>query len=432
MVSNQFFVKKGPYPLKEIIKAIDCTNNYSNVKDFEIHGVESLVNAKENDMTFLNSSRYKDVSLKTKAAACITSSNLSKFLPNKCIKLNVKNILLAVTKVSKMFYPKADLDYPDINLIDSNEIKNKYPEVNFGKNVFIGKNVQIDKNTFVGSNCIIESNVKIGKNCVIGSLVIIKYSIINDYVCIKDGSKIGIKGFGFIPIGQKNIRTPQIGKVILGEGVEIGANCTIDRGSVSDTIIGRNTFLDNHIQIAHNVKIGTNCMMAAQVGIAGSTTIGDNTVIGGQAGISGHLKIGNNVKIGGASGVIRDIPDNSQVMGYPAVPLRDFVKMSFAEAGIALEFKGEGVNEKAFVISCANPEYQLEIGKEVLAIDPIYVRPTEVELLIGDATKAKEKLGWIPEYDLKFLVKEMMDSDLHLMQKKQYLKEGGYTTLNYF
>ena len=173
----------------------------------------------------------------------------------------------------------------------------------------------------------IESNVKIGKICVIGSLVIIKYSIINDYVHIKDGSKIGIRGFGFIPIEQKNIRTPQIGKVILGEGVEIGANCTIDRGSVSDTIIGRNTFLDNLIHIAHNVKIGTNCMVAGQVGIAGSTTIGDNTVIGGQAGISGHLKIGNNVKIGGASGVTRDIPDNSQVMGYPAVPLRDFVKM---------------------------------------------------------------------------------------------------------
>ena len=111
------------------------------------------------------------------------------------------------------------------------------------------------------------------------------------------------------------------------EGVEIGANCTIDRGSVSDTIIGRNTFLDNQIHIAHNVKVGENCIIAGQVGISGSTTIGGNTAIGGQAGISGHLKIGNNVKIGGASGVINDIPDNSQVMGYPAVPLRDFVKM---------------------------------------------------------------------------------------------------------
>ena len=124
-----------------------------------------------------------------------------------------------------------------------------------------------------------------------------------------------------------NLRTPQIGKVILEEGVEIGANCTVDRGSVTDTIIGKNTFLDNHIHIAHNVKIGENCMMAAQVGISGSTIIGNNVMIGGQAGIAGHLKIGNNVKIGGASGVTTDISDNCQVMGYPAVPLRDFVKM---------------------------------------------------------------------------------------------------------
>ena len=327
MVSNQFFVKRGPYPLKEIIKAIDCSNDYSHVKDFEIHGVESLISAKENDMTFLNSSRYKDVSLKTKAAACITSLNLSKFLPNKCIVLNVRNVLFAVNQVSRMFYPKADTDYPDLKLVDSNEVKKKYSKVSFGKNVLVGTNVQIGNNTYIGSNSIIESNVIIGENCVVGSFVSIKNSIINNNVNIKDGSKIGIKGFGFIPIKQKNIRTPQIGKVILEEGVEIGANCTIDRGSITDTVIGRNTFLDNHIHIAHNVRVGENCIMAAQVGISGSTTIGNNTVIGGQAGISGHLKIGNNVKIGGASGVTTDISDNSQVMGYPAVSIRDFVKM---------------------------------------------------------------------------------------------------------
>ena len=155
----------------------------------------------------------------------------------------------------------------------------------------------------------------------------IKNSIIGENVNIKDGAKVGLKGFGFIPIKQKNLRTPQIGKVILNDGVEIGSNCTINRGSISDTVIGKNTFLDDHIHIAHNVRVGENCIMAAQVGISGSTIIGDNTVIGGQAGISGHLIIGNNVKIGGASGVTTDISDNSQVMGYPAVPLRDFVKM---------------------------------------------------------------------------------------------------------
>jgi len=113
-------------------------------------------------------------------------------------------------------------------------------------------------------------------------------------------------------------------------------------------------------------------------------------------------------------------------------PVRDFVRMSFAEVGIELEFKGEGVGEKAFVKSCNHPDFQLEIGKEVLSVDPKYFRPTEVELLIGDATKANTKLGWKPEYDLKDLVKDMMESDVKLMQKEQHLHDGGYDTLNYF
>jgi GDPmannose 4,6-dehydratase len=113
-------------------------------------------------------------------------------------------------------------------------------------------------------------------------------------------------------------------------------------------------------------------------------------------------------------------------------PVRDFVRMSFAEVGIELEFKGIGVDEKAYVVSCSNPEFQLEEGKEVLAVDPKYFRPTEVELLIGDATKANTKLGWTPEYDLQDLVKDMMESDVKLMQKEQHLQEGGYNVLNYF
>jgi len=113
-------------------------------------------------------------------------------------------------------------------------------------------------------------------------------------------------------------------------------------------------------------------------------------------------------------------------------PVRDFVRMAFAEMGIELEFKGEGVDEKGYVKSCSNPDMQVEIGKQILSVDPKYFRPTEVELLIGDATKANTKLGWIPEYDLQGLVKDMMTHDIKLMQKDQYLKEGGYVTFNYF
>jgi len=326
MSQNQFFENKGPIPLKEIIKAIGCNGDFSKTDNFKINSFESLDNAGENDMTFLNSSKYQNISLKTKAAACITSQNLSKFLPQECIKLDVKNVLFAVTQVAKMFYPKADMDFPDENLLKSEEIKNLYPSVKFGQNVLIGKNVRVGKNSHIDSNTIIESNVDIGEYCTIGSFVTIKNSIIKNNVYIQDGSKIGVKGFGFIPNKNKNIRTPHVGKVILEEGVEIGANSTIDRGSLSNTIIGNNTFLDNQVHVAHNVQIGKNCMIAGQVGFAGSSIIGDNVVIGGQAGISGHLHIGNNVKIGGGSGVINNIPDNNQVMGYPAISLKEFVK----------------------------------------------------------------------------------------------------------
>ena len=326
MASNLFFEKKGPFPLKQISKVIGVIDDKSVTNDCEISGFESLDQADKNDITFLNSIKYKELSLKTKAAACITSSNLSKYLPRECIKLNVKNILFAVTQTSKMFYPNADFDLLDENLFKSEEVKDLYPNVNFGKNVLIGKDVKIGQNSYIGGNSIIESNVSIGKNCVIGNLVTIRNSLIFDNVYIQDGSKIGTKGFGFIPIKDKNIRTPHIGKVILEENVEIGANSTIDRGSLGDTIIGKNTFLDNQVHVAHNVHIGKNCMIAGQVGFAGSSILGDNVVIGGQAGVSGHLKIGNNVKIGGGSGVINDIPDNHQVMGYPAVPLKEFVK----------------------------------------------------------------------------------------------------------
>ena len=326
MTKNHFYEKKGPFPLKEIINSIGVTEKNLNQSDIMIHSFESLDKATSKDITFLNSKKYKDLSLKTKAFACITSPNFKDFLPEQCLKLNVKSVLFAVTLVSKMFYPNADVDYPDPNLLSSEKLLKTYPNVKFGQNVFIGANVKIGKNTYIGPNTVIESNVSIGENCNIGSLVTIKNSLISNNVHIQDGSKIGVKGFGFIPVKNKNIRSPHVGKVILEDGVEIGANCTIDRGSLTDTIIGQNTFLDNQVHVAHNVQIGKNCMIAGQVGFAGSTILGDNVVIGGQAGVSGHLKIGNNVKIGGGSGVINDIADNQKVMGYPAVSLKEFIK----------------------------------------------------------------------------------------------------------
>ena len=325
MNNNFFFKNIGPFSIKTI--ADTCEGRvHSGDTNIKIQNIIDLFRAKENDVSFLNSIKYKEMSLKNKATACITSEDLVKFLPESCIKIIVANVLLSAAKVSKLFYPDSDFDHLDQTLVSSEKIKDKYINVKFGKNVLIGDNVQIGKNTTIGNNSTVEHNVKIGENCSIGSFVLIKNSIIENDVHITDGVKIGSKGFGFIPNKSKNFRIPHIGKVLLKRGVEIGSGTTIDRGSISDTILGENTFVDNLVQIGHNVKIGKNCMIVSQVGISGSTVIGDNVVIGGQAGISGHLKIGNNVKIGGNSGVIKDIPDNKKVMGYPSMDFKKFVK----------------------------------------------------------------------------------------------------------
>ncbi len=298
--------------------------NHEIKKNVKINDIKPLMSAGKNDLTFYDSKKYKDLANITKASFCITTINLSPDLPKRVEKILVKNVLYELTMLLKKIISGADIDYPDLTLRPS--IKKKFISVKFGNNVLIGKNVTIGKNSIIGSNTIIEKNVIIGKNCTIGSNVIIKNSIIYNSVVIQDGNRIGQKGFGFIPNRNKNIKIPHIGKVIINDDVEIASNCTIDRGSIDDTIIGKNTYLDNQVHIAHNVKIGDNCMIAGQVGFAGSTIIGNNVSIGGQAGISGHLKIGNNVKIGGGSGVVKDIEDNQVVMGYPAVPLRDFLK----------------------------------------------------------------------------------------------------------
>ena len=298
--------------------------NHKIKKNIKINLIKPLISAGKNDLTFYESKKYKHLAESTKASFCITTLNLSHDLPKKVEKILVKNVLYELAILLKKIFNSADIDYPDLTLRPP--VKKKFISVKFGNNVLIGKDVTIGKNSIIGSNTIIEKNVSIGKNCVIGSNVVIKNSIINNSVVIQDGNRIGQKGFGFIPNKNKNIKFPHIGKVIINDDVEIASNCTIDRGSIDDTVIGKNTYLDNQVHIAHNVKIGENCMIAGQVGFAGSSIIGNNVSIGGQAGISGHLKIGNNVKIGGGSGVVKDIEDNQVVMGYPAVPLRDFLK----------------------------------------------------------------------------------------------------------
>ena len=323
-MKNPFFLNKGPKEIADILAKINIQNKskYSGIK---ISDIKDLVNASDKDITFFHSKKYELAASKTKAAFCITTKNLSTKLPDTCKPIEVDNVLVSTAMITTLFYPDAITDDFDVHAtnIEKTSFNNS---VNHGQNILIGTNVKIGANCSIGHNTIIESNVIIGDNCSIGSNVIIRNTLIKNNVSILDGCVIGKKGFGFFPNKESNIRYPHIGVVIIEDNCEIGCGSTIDRGSLSNTIIGKNTYLDNQVHIAHNNKIGQNCIIAGQVGFAGSSTLGNNVMIGGQAGISGHLKVGSNVQIGGGSGVIKDIPDNSKVMGYPAKDLKKFIK----------------------------------------------------------------------------------------------------------
>ena len=323
-MSNPFFKNNGPILILDILKIlnINLTGLEENAK---INDIKDLSTSNELDVTFFHSQKYKELAKKTKASFCITTEFLKNELPTSCVPLIVENVLVSVSKITSIFYPDAVNDDFDNSVINISETDFK-DKVIYGKNVLIGKNVSIGKNCKIGHNTIIEKNVSIGNNCSIGSNTIIRNSLISNNVKVLDNCVVGKHGFGFFPSKNKNLRYPHIGIVIIEENCEIGCGSTIDRGSMSNTFIGKNTYLDNQIHIAHNVKIGENSIIAGQVGIAGSSIIGSNVRIGGQAGISGHIKVGNNVEIGGGSGVIKNIPDNTKVMGYPAKNIREFLR----------------------------------------------------------------------------------------------------------
>ena len=320
---NFFFKKRNKIYFFDVLSNLNIKAEKTH-KNSIINDIQSLEQAKKNDITFFHSLKYKDSLIATKSNFILTNTKLSKHVPSPKVKIIVQNVLLSVAKLTEFFYPNSLEEQFEKKMIKVDKEK-KYKNVKFGSNVLLGENVKIGINSKIGHNSIIESNVIIGKNCNIGSNVVIRKTIIGNDVFILDGAVIGKKGFGFFPNKKNNIRYPHIGMVIIGNNVEIGCNNTIDRGSLSNTIIGDNSFLDNQVHIAHNVKIGNNCIIAGQVGIAGSSSIGNNVMIGGQAGISGHLTIGDNVQIGGGSGVLKNIPSNTKVMGYPAKDIKKFI-----------------------------------------------------------------------------------------------------------
>ena len=275
--------------------------------------------ASRNDLTFVSNNNY---SIDTDAKFVVTTEKLSKFLNKDQFFLISDNLDCDIARISNLFYrnktKKEILNLSKAITGINTELSEKSTIDN---GVVVGDNFSIDSFSSIGHNCTIGNNVKIGKN------VSISNSIIGDNVTIGDGTKVGQAGFGFTYDSDNTpIKIFHIGRVIIQNNVNINSNCTIDRGSFADTVIGENTFIDNLVHIAHNVTIGINCIIAGQCGFAGSAKIGNFVQIGGQTGIGGHIKVADFVKIAAKSGVIRDIPKGETVMGYPAINLNKYLK----------------------------------------------------------------------------------------------------------
>ena len=324
MADSRFFKKREPLSVKEIIRLTGATLKDSSMESTIISDVASISTAKEGEITFVENRRYASQVTSSKASACFLTEDLLSKVPQHMIPLLTNSPRRAFAKLSQSFYEKEG----KTPKISSKSVVAETCVLGAGcridPGVVLGEFCEIGKDCWIGSNSVIDDGVKIGDRTRIGANVSISYSEVGDGCFIYPGVRIGQPGFGFEVDAAGPIEMPQLGRVMIGNNVEIGANTTIDRGAGPDTEIGDFTRIDNLVQIGHNVKVGKSCIIVAQVGISGSTQIGDHSVIGGQTGLAGHLKIGRQVKIAAQSGVTRNLNDGSIVGGAPAVPIDDF------------------------------------------------------------------------------------------------------------
>lgn len=297
--------------------------------DVFISGVASIERAKEGEITFLFQKKYLAELEKSKASAFVVTEGTDLVGKNVVV---VKNPSLAQAKLLSLFFPERNYKHgvsEKATVLPSVVLKENVTIMDFA---FIDENTTIDEGSVIYPFVYIGKNVKIGKHTIVyPHVVIMDDTEIGSDVKIYSGAIIGSDGFGYAFNGQKYEKIPQIGKVVIGESVEIGANTTIDRATLEETKIGNGTKLDNLIMVGHNVKIGNDTVIAAQAGIAGSTEIGSYVVMGGQVAIADHVKIGNKVMVGGRTGIMSNIEDGRKIAGLPA---RDYKKWLKIEAYI--------------------------------------------------------------------------------------------------
>jgi UDP-3-O-[3-hydroxymyristoyl] glucosamine N-acyltransferase len=319
----RFLVQAGQQRLGDIIAvaAAQCAAD----PDTRFAGIAALDEAGPGDVAYFDNRRYLDRLAATKAGAVLLAESFVDRLPAGSLALGTRNPVGGFARVARLFHPPAAAVagiHPTAVIGDGAQLG---PGCEIGPYAVIGAGAVLGAACLIGPHAVVGPRTVLGEGCVLHAHASISHCLAGARIVLHPGARVGQEGFGFVPTPEGRFETmPQLGRVVLGDEVEIGANATIDRGALGDTVLGPGTRIDNLVMIGHNVKAGRGCILVSQAGISGSTELGDYVSIAGQAGIAGHLRIGSFARVGSRAGVMHDIPEKTDVLGEPAEPVREF------------------------------------------------------------------------------------------------------------
>ncbi len=347
MTAPAFFSQPTRLTIADIISATGATVDSAVDLGAAVGFVAPLETARSGDLTFLENSAYADAARTTAATACFVSQKYADRLPGTTIALVSSVPYRAFAVVAGLLYPSALRPGSFFQTIGISPGAYVHPDARLEENVIvdpgavIGPFAEIGAHTIVGSGALIGPSVKVGRHCSIGSGVTLQHAMIGNRVIVHPGARVGQDGFGFAMGPGGHLKVPQVGRVLIQDDVEIGANTTIDRGTTRDTVIGEGTKIDNLVQIGHNVVVGRHCVIVSHVGISGSATLEDYVVLGGQVGVAGHMTLGMGAQVGAQSGVMTDLAAGGRYLGSPAKSARQTMREIAVLGKLATQNKRE-------------------------------------------------------------------------------------------